>query len=134
MASQPLNTSISVFRRVRAYRQAHRHEAVAALTKKLRPLIMSVPGEEVLVAVLARDTSLADFSPYCGEARHDATRGFPIVVGLQPQKPFDHAQEGITGVDFAFTVGTDKFLQNAAGSLDRDLHSDLRDDTQVANA
>lgn len=132
MASQPANSTISVFRTVRSYRAAHRHEAVAALTKKLRPLYMSVPGEENLVGVLARDTSLADFSPYCGEGRPTATRGFPIVVGLLPQKPFEHAQEGITGVDFSFTVGMDKFLAPTSAGLSRDLHADLRDDAQVA--
>jgi len=134
MASQPANTLINVFRRVRAFRQDHRHESVEALTKHLRPLVMSVPGEEILSGVLTRDTTLQDFSTYMGEARHDATRGFPIVIGLLPQKAFSDAQEGITGVDFGFQIGRDKFLHHAAASLAaRDLHSDLRDDTQVAN-
>ena len=132
MAAQPANTSINVFRNVRAFRAAHRHEAVAALTKHLRPLYMSVPGEENLVGVLTRDTTVADFSPFMGEGRFGATRGFPIVVGVLTAKPFDHAQEGITGVDFAITIGADKFLTHAVGSLaTRDLHADLRDDSQV---
>lgn len=134
MASQPANTLINVYRRVRAFRQDHRHESVEALIKHLRPLVMSVPGEEILSGVLTRDTTLSDFSTYMGEARHTASRGFPIVIGLLPQKSFADAQEGITGVDFGFTIGRDKFLAHATANLaTRDLHSDLRDDTQVAN-
>ena len=126
MASQPANTEISVFRTIRSYRQDHRHESVEALTKKLRPLIMSVPGEEILSGVLTRDTTLVDLSPYMGEGRPTATRGFPIVVGLLGTDTFEAAQEGITGIDFGFTVGRDKFLHHAAGSHDRDLHADAR--------
>jgi len=127
MASQPLNSSISVFRSVRAFRQDHRHESIAALTKQLRPLIMSVPGEESLVGVLARDTAVSDFSSYMGEARYGASRGFPVVVGLTTPKTFEAAQEGLSGVDFAFTIGRDRFLKNSADSLDGDLHGDLGD-------
>jgi hypothetical protein len=108
-----------------------RHESVAALTKRLRPLIMSVPGEEILVGALTRDTTLQDFSPYMGEARHSAGRGFPIVVGLFEEKTFARAQEGLTGIDFAFQIGSDKFLANVEGSLSRDLHADLRNDALV---
>lgn len=127
MPGQPLNTSISIYRTVRSFRQAHRHESVAALTKRLRPLVMSVPGQEILVEVKARDTSVTDFSPYCGEARHTATRGFPIVIGLADQKTFAEAQTGLTDVDFGFQIGSDMFLKNTAAGLDQDLHQDLRD-------
>ncbi|MCK9557760.1 MAG: hypothetical protein M0R50_06935 [Candidatus Cloacimonetes bacterium] len=131
MSAQPANTSISVYRNVRSYRKALRHEAVAALTKRLRPLIMSVPGEEVLVGVLTRDTTVQDFSPYCGEARFGAGRGFPIVVGLYQIKTFGAAQEGLPGIDFAFQIGSDMFLANVHASLTRDLQGDLRNDTYV---
>ena len=126
MASQPANTDISVFRSVRSYRQDHRHDSVEALTKRLRPLIMSVPGEELLSGVQNRDTTLSDFSTYMGEARHNATRGFPIVIGLNTTVAFSTAQEGLAGIDFGFTIGRDKFLANASDSLDGDLHGDLR--------
>jgi len=131
MSAQPANTTISVYRNVRAYRKALRHEAVAALTKRLRPLIMSVPGEEILVGVLTRDTALQDFSPYCGEARFNAGRGFPIVVGLYQVKTFATAQENLPGVDFAFQIGSDKFLANVHASLSRDIQGDLRSDSIV---
>ncbi len=127
MASQPANTDINVFRRVRAFRQDHRHESVEALIKRLRPLVMSVPAEEILSGVQNRDTTLADFSAYMGEARHDATRGFPIIIGLNAQVTFATAQEGLTGIDFGFQIGRDKFLHNAEASLAaQDLHADLR--------
>ncbi len=131
MSAQPANTSISVYRNVRSYRKALRHEAVAALTKRLRPLIMSVPGEEILVGVLTRDTTLQDFSPYCGEARFGAGRGFPIVVGLYQVKTFATAQENLPSIDFAFQIGSDMFLTNVAAGLTRDLQGDLRNDTLV---
>ncbi|MFA5766877.1 MAG: hypothetical protein WC919_03060 [Candidatus Paceibacterota bacterium] len=131
MSAQPANTSISVYRNVRAYRKALRHEAVAALTKRLRPLIMSVPGEEILVGVLTRDTDLQDFSPYCGEARFGAGRGFPIVVGLYQVKTFATAQENLPSVDFAFQIGSDMFLANVHAGLGRDIQADLRNDTTV---
>lgn len=127
MASQPANTTISVFRRIRSYRQMHRHESVAALIKRLRPLVMSIPADEILVEVKSRDTAVADFSPYMGEARHNATRGFPIVIGLKDQTSFSNAQTNITEVDFAFQIGHDKFLTNTTAGLTRDLHQDARD-------
>jgi hypothetical protein len=131
MSAQPANTAISVYRNVRSYRKALRHEAVAALTKRLRPLIMSVPGEEILVGVLTRDTAVQDFSPYCGEARFGAGRGFPIVVGLYQVKTFATAQENLPSIDFAFQIGSDMFLTNVAAGLTRDLQGDLRNDTLV---
>lgn len=126
MAAQPANTDIEVFRRIRSFRQAHRHESVAALIKRLRPLVMSIPADEILTEVKARDTSVADFSPYMGEARHNATRGFPIVIGLKDQVSFANAQTNLTAVDFSFQIGHDKFLTNTSVGLSRDLHEDAR--------
>jgi hypothetical protein len=127
MSAQPANTDIQVFRTIRSYRQAHRHESVAALIKRLRPLVMSVPGEEILVGVLSRDTSVKDFSPYMGEARHGASRGFPIVVGLNGQVSLANAQTNIANVDFAFQIGSDKFITNTVTGLSGDLHDGARD-------
>lgn len=126
MAAQPANTDISVYRRLRSFRQAHRHESVAALIKRLRPLVMSVPSEEILVEVKTRDSNTVDLSPYMGEARHNATRGFPIVIGLKDQVTFATAQAGLTSIDFAFQIGHDKFLANTSAGLSRDLHADAR--------
>lgn len=127
MSAQPANTTISVYRTLRSFRQAHRHESVAALTKRLRPLVMSVPGEEILVRVLSRDTNVKDCSPYMGQASPTASRGMPIVVGLRATTSFASAQGSLSAVDFAFQIGSDKFITNTAAGLTGDLHDDMRD-------
>lgn len=127
MAAQPLNQEIQVFRNIRSFRQAHRHESVAALIKRLRPLVMSIPADEILVEVKARDTSVSDMSPYMGEARFGAGRGFPIVIGLKDQVSFANAQTNISNVDFGFQIGQDMFLANTEAGLSGDLHQDARD-------
>lgn len=127
MAAQPANTDIRVHRRLRSFRQGHRHESVAALIKRLRPLVMSIPADEILVEVKTRDTTTADFSPYMGEARFDAGRGFPIVIGLKDQVSFANAQTNLTDIDFAFQIGHDKFMENTVAGLPRDLQQDARD-------
>lgn len=128
MASQPVNSDILVFRNVRAFRQAHRHESVAALIKRLRPLVMSIPAELDLVGVQTRDANVSDMSPYMGQARYGGGRGFPIVVGLNTQTSFAQAQSEITGVDFGFQIGHDMFLDHKSDEVEaRDLHQDLRD-------
>lgn len=127
MSAQPANTDIKVYRSVRSFRQGLRHESVAALIKRLRPLVMSIPANEIMVGVLTRDTSTKDFSTYMGEARSNATRGFPIVVGLKAQVSFANAQTNMAAVDFAFQIGQDKFITNTAAGLTGDLHDSARD-------
>ncbi len=129
MSAQPANTAIKVYRTLRAQRTGARHESVAALIKRLRPLVMSIPANEILVGVLTRDTTSKDFSPYMGEARHNASRGFPIVIGLKGQVSFAKAQTSLPDVDFAFQIGQDKFIQNTTAGLTGDLHDDARDVT-----
>lgn len=126
MAAQPANTEIKVFRTLRSYRNATRHDSVAALIKRLREAVAVIPGEEVNVAVLSRDTNTKDMSPYMGEARHNAGRGFPIVVGLNPVVPFSTAQATLTDVDFAFQIGSDFFLKNTAAGLSGDLFGEAK--------
>lgn len=126
MSAQPANTDIKIYRTVRAQRQPLWHDSVASLIKRLRPLVMAVPTEEIRVAVLSRDTTTCDFSPYMGEARHNATRGFPIVIGLNKQVSFATAQTDLPDVDFAFQIGQDRFIKNTLVGLDGDLHADTR--------
>lgn len=126
MAGQPLNTQIQVYQTLRSFRQAHRNDSVASLIKRLRPLVMSIPADEIMVEVKTRDTATKDFSPYMGEARHNAGRGFPIVIGLKDAVTFQTAQAGLTGIDFAFQIGSDKMLRNTLASIGRDLHEDAR--------
>jgi len=127
MSAQPANTDIKIYRNVRAQRQPLWFDSVASLIKRLRPLVMAIPGHEVRVGVITRDTSTKDFSPYMGEARSNATRGFPIVVGLNKQVSFATAQTQLPDVDFAFQIGSDRFIANTTVGLDGDLHSDARD-------
>ena len=136
MSAQPLNTSISVFRTIRTQRDIRRSDSVAAIIKKLRPLLAVKPGEEIGVGVLTRDTATKDFSPYMGQASSGATRGFPIVIGLLPVATFAQAQalgrntDGkdnslSTLADFAFQIGTDKFIAGRAGIVATLASSDL---------
>ena len=139
MASQPANADIQIFRNVRSYRKNLRHEAVAALTKRLRPLIMSVPGHEILVGVLTRDTALQDLGPFCGQARmnpnpvtpYTAIRGFPIVYGVFDELTFATAVDKMSTdnmeIDFPFQIGSDQFITNTpVGAVARDLQGDLQ--------
>lgn len=126
MAAQPANTDINVFLALRSFRRADRHESVAALIKRLRPLVMAIPGEEILVEVKARDTATKDFSSYCGEARHNATRGFPIVIGLKDQVSLAQAATDLSDVDFAFQIGENWFIRNTEAGLDGDLYADAQ--------
>jgi len=134
MAAQPLNQEILVFRNIRSFRQALRQESVAALIKRLRPLVMSIPADEILVEVKSRDTAVSDMSPYMGEARFNAGRGFPIVIGLRGQVSFAEAQTQLAGtppaghnVGFGFQIGQDWFLTNTVAGLSGDLQQDARD-------
>lgn len=126
MSAQPLNTDISIYRVVRSYRNAVRQETVAALIKRLRPLVMMIPGQEIAVEVKSRDTTVADFSPFMGQASHAFGRGFPIVIGLRSQVTFATAETGIASVDFPFQIGQDKFITNTLAGLTTDLFKNLQ--------
>lgn len=121
MSAQPANSTIGVYRNVRAYRNQRRHETVEALTKKQRALLVAVPGEEhLLTVVAARDTTKKDFSPYGRD-------GQPVVVGRGVDTTPEQVVEGITGADFPIRIGNDVFITQTAGNLTRDLHQDVRD-------
>ncbi len=126
MSAQPANTDIKVYRTVRSFRDSVRNDSIAALTKRLRPLIARVPGDENVVEVKARDTTVKDFSPYMGEARFGAGRGFPVVIGLKSQVSFANAQTNIDDADFAFQIGADKFIQTTSAGLSGDLYGDAK--------
>ena len=124
MASQPANVDISVKRRVRAYRQDLRHESVHAVVNRLRPLVMSVPGEETLdltVRVVDTDDDVVTTALLSGRGS-----GLPIVRGLGAVTTLQEAVTGITGIDFPVRIGADVFIQKADASLSDDLHGDLR--------
>jgi len=133
MSAQPANTQIKVFRTLRSYRRADRQETIAALTKRLRPQVMSIPGREDLVEVKTRDASVSDFSSYMGEARTTAVRGYPIVIGLRDQVSLAQAQGNLPNIGFSFKIGQDQFIQNTETGLSGDLHQDGRDLTPDIN-
>jgi len=119
MPSQPANTTINTFQTLRSYPQPARHDAIGAVNKGLRPLVMAIPGKEdlVFVANANRNTSLVDFSPYMGEARPGATRGMPRVVGVRAAVSFETAQEGISGITYGFKIGRHKFLKSGTPTV-----------------
>ncbi len=128
MASQPLNTTISVYRRVRSQREAQRHDSIKNITDRLRRLILVDPGNEIRTSVIDRDTAVTDFSTYMGQASALATRGHPIVVGVQARKDFSVVTQ-LTGIDFPVEIGSDKFVQENAANVGGDLYQDARDTT-----
>ena len=123
MASQPLNTTISVFRTVRAQREPDRHDSIKNITGHLRSLILVDPGNEIRTTVVARDTAVTDFSPYMGHASSQVTRGLPVVVGVQARKDFDVVMQ-LTGIDFPVEIGADKFVSEDATNVGGDLYGD----------
>lgn len=125
MASQPANTAIAVFRRVRGIREPVRHDSVKNITHKLRRLILMPPHEEIRTQVVARDTNTTDFSAYMGEATSQANRGHPVVIGVRAVRDFSAMQQ-ITGVDFPVEIGHDMFVQEAPERAGQDLHQDAR--------
>jgi len=128
MASQPLNAQISVFRRVRSQREPQRHDSIKNITHKLRRLILVDPHNEIRTRYVSRDSAVTDFSTYMGEARGLATRGHPIVVGVQARKDFSVVQQ-LTGIDFPVEIGHDRFVQEDSANVGGDLHQDARDTT-----
>ena len=131
MSAQPLNTSISVYRTLRTRRNISRYDSVAAIIKNLRPLVLVVPGQEITAGVLNRDSGVTDCSPYMGQAAAGADRGFPVVVGTFKQLSLAAGIENITGEDFAFQIGSDKFLKNTSDTV---ATADLFGDAQTALA
>lgn len=126
MAAQPANTDIKVYLTVRSRRDIRRTDSVAALIKRLRDNIAVIPGKEMTFQVLARDTNVRDFSPYMGEARPTAVRGFPIVVGLRDEVDMSEVQT-MDNVDFAFVIGQDTFVKSTQAGLTGDLFGDAQD-------
>ena len=132
MSAQPLNTEISIFRHARSQRSTRFNtDAIAVFIKRLRSLVMVIPGYEVMCGVLTRDANSKDFSPYCGQAAAGANRGFPIVFGILPTVSFANAVMQIDNVNFPYVIGQDQFLYNTTAGLAGDLYQDLRNLIQV---
>ena len=126
MSAQPLNSEISIHRALRGQRIRNGTDAIAVLIKRLRSLVLAVPGNEIGCGVLTRDTAAKDFSPYCGQAAAGATRGFPVVFGLLPTFSFSQAVAVIDNLDFPFCIGQDQFIKASPAALAGDLYGDVR--------
>lgn len=125
--SQPLNTSISIQRRVRTKRDIGRYDSIATVTKNLAPEIVVLPGKEITSGVLTRDSDFSDFSPYMGQASHVDERGFPIVVGVLPKVGLDDLVDGVSGLDYVVMVGPDKHFHKVDDNLTDDLFGEVAD-------
>jgi len=124
--AQPLNNTISIYYRLRGEREASRHDTIKNIIGDLKALTLIVPGQEVRTEVVARDTTVSDMSPYMGQAAAGATRGMPVVVGVQQLKDFSLIQN-LTGVDFPVVVGRDKLVQYDSDHVSEDLYGNARD-------
>lgn len=124
MASQPANTTIEVFRRVRAQRDDRLHTSVKhrGIAVGFNPLVAVAPGEEILVFENRDDTNIT------GAFRF----GFPVVVLSRTRPTFEDVQETLfaTGdADFPLRLPAyvrDVFIQKPAGSNGEDLHAQVR--------
>lgn len=124
MASQPANTTISVARRVRSYRNGLRHNNLKSLVNRMRPQIMSVPGEETQILRTFDASSDPQVTTSLAVA---GNKQLPVVVFLRAEVTLQDAVDGITNLAFPVKIGGDRFLNKDSTSLTDDLHQDLRD-------
>lgn len=119
MGAQPLNTTITVFRRIRSYRDNRRHTSIKHLTTPFDTELVSVPNEEVQV-LETRDASF----------RTDAFRfGHPVVVGPRDPCTVVELYAGVSGLDFPVRLpGNPRELQiqNTEAAVENDLYADAR--------
>ncbi len=115
MAEQPLNSTISVYRRLRSQRDDARHEAIRnLLSPGMRSLVMVVPGEEPLVAETFNAT-VSDHFRF----------GHPVVRYPKGYTTLVEAITGISGLAAPIQIGRDKLLESTDPHAD--IHQQLRD-------
>lgn len=119
MSAQPLNTTISVFRRLRVIRDNRRHTSVKHLTTPFDSQLVVVPGEEIQV-IETRDASF----------RTDAFRfGHPVVVEPRANCSLADVYAGVSGLDFPVRMlgnWREVQLQNVAANRADDLYGNAR--------
>lgn len=118
MASQPANTDITVYRRVRAQVEAGRHDPIKLLGR-IRPKVVIVPAEEIRV-LETRDNVVTD-----------AWRlGHPVVRYDRSAKSPATVFGNVSGLDFPVRLTNshrDLFIQKNEDNVTDDLHQDARD-------
>lgn len=122
MASQPANTTIHVFQRIRSYRQMLRHTNIKTLCNRMRPLVMAIPGRETQVL-----TSFDADAGIVTTALTSNRRGLPVVRYIRAVVPFATAAENIAGLSFPVVIGQDKMLEKAEASIHDDLFHNAQD-------
>lgn len=120
MASQPLNTDISVYRRVRTQVGNERHDPVKMLGR-MRAKYMIVPSEEIRV-LATNDDVVTDAWRY----------GHPVVRYQRAAKTPADVYEQVSGLDFPVRLTAeprDIFIQKDSDNITDDLHENVRDVT-----
>ncbi len=126
-SSQPANTTIKVYRRVRAQRSLPFNRSVFETFQRVTPLVMVVPGQEHLGVTETRETlaegaAILDTSLTVGRGT-----GLPIVRYTQSMPTLEEAAESITDLNFPVRIGQDVMLEKAASNIGDDLFTELAD-------
>lgn len=115
MSSQPANSTITVFNRVRSQRQVRiASDSIKALTGSLRPLGLVKPGLETQVYNASVDTTIKDVNTLY-------RNGFPITVDIRAVGDLNLVND-LTNISL-IEIGRDKFVQDKTGAVSagRDL-------------
>lgn len=126
MASQPLNSTISVHRRVRSQLDLPLHRATFEASSGAggNPQVMVQPGEEVSVTA-TRDSATGVVTTSLLTGRDS---GLPVVRYAKASPTFANAVTNLAAATFKIVrVGQDAFIENTTGSVTSDLHQSVRD-------
>lgn len=116
-SSQPLNSTITVYRRLRAQRQDQRHDSVRSiLSPGFRALETVVPGEEVRVVRNLNASFKSD--------RY--FKGHQVYVQNRTALTYAAAVAGITGIEIPFQIGRDKFINKNLANVGDDLFAEAQ--------
>lgn len=126
-SSQPANTAISVFRRVRSQRDLPFHRSTFETFQHINPLVMVVPGMEHLTVTETRETLAAGAAILDTSLTTGRGVGLPIVRYTQSMPTLESAAESISGLAFPVRIGQDAMLEKSSANIADDLFQELRD-------
>lgn len=115
--AQPLNATISVFRRARVVFDNRRHTSIKALTTPFDTKLVSVPGEEIQV-LETRDGVKSDAFQF----------GHPVVIYPRNQETLKGAFAAVPNLAAVKLPGNEREVQveTTAAGLRQDLYGQLR--------
>lgn len=119
MGAQPLNADISVFRRLRVFRENRRHTSIKHLTTPFDESLVAIPGEEVQV-VETRDNNVTDAFRF----------GHPVVVAPRTPATLADLYAGVSGLDFPVRLtGNPREVQveKLPANVEDDLYGEAQD-------